>query len=648
MSVMMWRVLDHQPCRTFDEYLRDGGGRGLFAARALGRSGTREEVSASGLRGRGGGGFPTGVKWENVVANADGRPSAVVVNGAEGEPGTFKDRAIIRRNPFRVLEGAVIAANAVGAGSILIGLNVRFSLERRRLAHAVQAAHSAGWLEGITVRFVDGPDAYLFGEETALLEVASGRPPLPRIAPPFRRGLTTPGGNEAPAVVNNIETIANLGKILANGADWFRSVGTEKSPGTVVCTVSGCTQRAGIGEVALGTSLLDVVNELGGGARPGRRLTAVFPGIANGVLTAEALETPLSYEAMSAAGSGLGTCGFLVLDDSQDIVAVTAGISQFLAVESCGQCEPCKRDGLELAAQLSLLGRSEGDGGTEAAVHDRLRTVADGARCSLAAQQQRVVGSVLVSFPDAVARHISKAAEPVAPALIAPLISFVAGEALSDETFAQKQPDWSHDDVDSGAFPAARGEDLLRDLERRRADDSEDDPFGEDLVEPPPPQLSGSSRPLKPKPLTRRWQRAQDRLLFDLIDFDAAIEVAERAQPELWDTVAGGIRAHVKVAERLLYPMARRVGGETGEALTSAAEVHQQRVLALLDAAGPVGPTEDERHELCAELEAELEVEEDHILPLLRTAMSDDDVEAFASALLEADFAFDPAHHSGQ
>ena len=241
---------------------------------------------------------------------------------------------------------------------------------------------AAGWVDRGVLSVFQGPREYLYGEETALLEAVAGRPPFPRIAPPWRRGATEvvesaddaasesglaapvlmAGATEAPpALVNNVETIANVPAIVANGADWFRSLGTDESPGTIVCTVSGSTKRAGVAEIPMGTPLRDAIETIGGGVDVGRRVTAVLMGVANAVLTGDQLDTPLTYEAMRDAGSGLGSAGFIVLADDDDLLAAAAGVARFLAVESCGQCTPCKQDGLALADALTALCAGTGE-----------------------------------------------------------------------------------------------------------------------------------------------------------------------------------------------------------------------------------------------------------------------------------------------
>jgi len=476
MSVLASRVLDPQRVESLDDYVAAGGGAGLEAARRLGPNATIEEIEASGLRGRGGAGFPTGVKWRTVATNASATAATtIIVNGAEGEPGSFKDRTLLVRNPYRVLEGALIAAGAVGADHIMVAVKESFAEPIARLRKAFDAVRAAGWADGIDLDLVGGPGEYLFGEETALLEVTQGRPPFPRVAPPFRHGADEVGdgarsaadvelaGDDTtdapPTLANNVETLANVPGILANGAMWFREVGTAESPGTMVCTVSGWTRQAGVGEVPMGTPLRAVIDEIGGGATSGAELTAVLSGVSHPFLPASALDTRLTFEDLDAAGGGLGAGGFIVFDNTVDLVAVAQGVAQFLAVESCGQCTPCKQDG---AAIAELLGRFCASDATDHDVDElanRIETVADEARCFLAHQQQRVARSLLALFPEALAAHLSTApdrADPVTPVLIAPLIRLDGGVAEVDESQRTKQPDWTHDDIDSGTAPAER------------------------------------------------------------------------------------------------------------------------------------------------------------------------------------------------
>jgi NADH-quinone oxidoreductase subunit F len=356
---------------------------------------------------------------------------------------------------------------------VVFALKASFAPELARVQGAVAEARAAGWLDGVEVTIVAGPGEYLYGEETALLEVVDGRPPFPRIAPPYRHGvdelgdaagesaagleLSADGLTEAPpTLVNNTETLANVAGILARGADWFREAGTAESPGTIVCTVTGSTARHGVGEVALGTSLAEVLDTIGGGAEAGHAFAAAMSGVANPLLPATMFSTPLTYEAMRDAGTGLGAAGFIVFDDTVDLAAVALGVARFLSVESCGQCTPCKQDGLAVAELLDRVRRSEANEIDLVAVNERLLTITDGARCNLAAQQQLVIGSVLKSFPEALRAHINGTRRAVEPYVVAPIVDIENDRAVLDVQHLAKQPDWTFDETYSGASPADR------------------------------------------------------------------------------------------------------------------------------------------------------------------------------------------------
>jgi NADH-quinone oxidoreductase subunit F len=470
------RIMRAQPLRTLDDYVATGGARGLDAARKLGPAAVIDEVEAAGLRGRGGAGFPTGLKWRTVAEFESALlPTTVVVNGAEGEPGTFKDRTLLRTDPYAVLEGAVIAALAVDADRVIVAVKEAFTGERARLEAAIaEVQERTDWFDDVAVGVVTGPSEYLFGEETGLLEVLDGRPPFPRVTPPYRRGidemgrdpdsisaagveLAQPGpAGSPPVLANNVETLANVPGLLAEGADWFRSFGTTDSPGTIVVTISGATDHHGVAEVEMGTPLGEAIELIGGGPRAKRTLVAALSGVANPIVPAQLFDTPLTYEHMRAIGSGLGAAGFVVFDDQTDIAAVAAGVSRFLAVESCGQCTPCKQDGLAIAETLVRIVSGEGHDTDPGVVADRVATVADEARCFLAQQHQLVIGSILQWFPSVLERHLYSDDPRVEPEPILPIVDIVDGVAQLDLHQLDKQSDWSYDQVDSGKAPVNR------------------------------------------------------------------------------------------------------------------------------------------------------------------------------------------------
>ncbi len=454
---LVHRVLYPQPIISLEDFLKRRGGQGIAAAMQMEPGAIIRTIAEAGLRGRGGAGFPTGVKWKTVAENRlPDEATTVIVNAAEGEPGTFKDRTILRRNPYVVVEGALVAARAVGADLVVFAMKRSFAGEVDRTRAAIEEVEDAGWSEGVKLVVFEGPDEYLYGEESALLETIDGRWPFPRIVPTFRRGIETEATADAPsapALVNNTETIANVARIIARGPTWFRNLGTEQSPGTMVCTVTGRTRRHGVGEVQMGTPLREVIEDIGGGPQPGRSIKAVLSGVANAVITADMLDAPVSYEGMAAIGSGLGSAAFIVLDDTVDMAAVAAGVARFLAVESCGQCSPCKLDGIALSDALGELSSSNGGEHGYGVVRKRLDTIADRSRCYLATQQQLVIGSIIRHFGDELAGHASGKADPVAPELIAELLDIRGGRAYLDERHRKKQWDWSYNPRDSGTVP---------------------------------------------------------------------------------------------------------------------------------------------------------------------------------------------------
>jgi NADH-quinone oxidoreductase subunit F len=455
-------VVPEQPIRSIEDYIAAGGGEGLSRAREIGPAQTIQEISLSRLRGRGGGGFPTGRKWAGVRDGGDG-PRFAVCNAAEGEPATFKDRTILRQNPYQVIEGLAIAAFAVGANDAYIATKGHFTEEISRIEAAVTELSETGVLGDLTVSVVGGPDEYLFGEEKALLEVVEGRDPLPRMLPPFQHGLFAgpqigwqatdvragAGGLDAPnpTAVNNVETLANASHVMAQGAEWFRAMGTDRSPGTIVCTVVGDVQRPLVVELEMGTPLSELI-DMAGGPLPGRTLQALFSGVANPVLTPDALGTPLTYEDMTSAGSGLGAAGFAVYDDTACMVEVARAFSRFLYVESCGQCRSCKFGCGEVTRRLDEVVAGTADENDIEVIGERLRTVNSDVRCFLATEEQLVISSILTRFANEFALHLegrcSLAVER--PILVPKIVNLDDGRVTYDERLPYKQPDWTYSD----------------------------------------------------------------------------------------------------------------------------------------------------------------------------------------------------------
>ncbi len=411
-------LLADDPIASVDAYRAAGGGEGLRRAQELGPATIIEQVRAAGLRGRGGAGFPTGLKWQGVTGAPEGQRRFVVANAAEGEPGTFKDRALLRANPYQVLEGLAIAAFTVGADEAYLGIKEQYAFELDRLETAATELAGAGLLGEVPIRVVTGPDDYLLGEEKALLEAIEGREPLPRWYPPYLLGLHTamsagvgaasigPDDLSNPTVVNNVETLAHVPHILREGPEWFRSYGTADSPGTMVFTVCGDVRHETVVELPMGTALSWLIYGPGQGLAEGRRVRAVFPGASNAPLPGRQLDTPMDFESMRVAGSGLGSGGMIVFDDTACTVGAAAVLSRFLATESCGQCPPCKLGTSALAERFARLDEGAGDLELVEEIQAWSGRVTDANRCGLGAGQRALAAGMLTSFADEVVAHL--------------------------------------------------------------------------------------------------------------------------------------------------------------------------------------------------------------------------------------------------
>ncbi|MBD3336873.1 MAG: NADH-quinone oxidoreductase subunit NuoF [Candidatus Eisenbacteria bacterium] len=361
------RNFDRPESWTLAAYEESGGYRAMRKAFAMEPAAVVEEVKRSGIRGRGGAGFPMGVKWGFVPRETD-KPKYLCVNADEGEPGTFKDRYILERDPHMMLEGIIICCWAVGIHKAFIYIRGEFWSQEERLRRAVDEAYAKGYLgsdingKGFDLEIVihKGAGAYICGEETGLIESLEGKVGKPRIKPPFPALV---GAFDCPTVVNNVETLAALPWILENGGAAYAAIGTEKSTGTKLWAVSGHVERPGVYELEMGVPLRVLLEDHAGGVRGGKPLKAVIPGGSSvPVLTAEeALACNLDYESLQAAGSMLGSGAMIVMDEDTCMVWALLILEKFYAHESCGQCTPC-REGTEWMHRL--VGRIERGEGT--------------------------------------------------------------------------------------------------------------------------------------------------------------------------------------------------------------------------------------------------------------------------------------------
>jgi NADH-quinone oxidoreductase subunit F len=401
-----------------DRYAQLGGYRGLRTALGMSPAAVIEVVKTSGLRGRGGAGFPTGVKW-SFVPQDTGKPTYVVCNFDESEPGTFNNRELVERDPHQLLEGIAIASYAVGCHTAFLYCRGEFLWPGMILERAIAEAYEGGLLgRGIAGSDYDldvvlhrGAGAYICGEETALLESLEGFRGQPRLRPPFP---AVEGLYASPTVINNVETLCNVPHIIDRGGEWFAGIGTEKSPGTKIFSVSGKVERPGNYEAPMGTQARVVIEDLAGGILGGRRLKAWTPGgSSTPFLTAEHLDVGLDFESVQAAGSLLGTGALMVLDETDCMVEAARRLMQFYAHESCGKCTPC-REGTWWAARV--LGRIEHGLGEERdlpLMEDVGRNILFKAFCALADGAVSPLESTLKFFRDEYETHIHEGRCPV-------------------------------------------------------------------------------------------------------------------------------------------------------------------------------------------------------------------------------------------
>ncbi len=370
-----------------------------------------EIVKKSGLRGRGGAGFPTGMKWGFVPKNT-GKPIYLCVNADESEPGTFKDRLIIEKDPHQLLEGAIISAYALDCHQAFIYIRGEFAFGAEILRTAAQEAYAKGRLGrnildsgfDLDLTVHRGAGAYICGEETALLESLEGKRGHPRLKPPFPAAVGLYG---SPTVINNVETLSNIPHIIQNGPEWYASIGTERNAGTRLFGVSGHVHKRGVYELPMGTPLRELIFEHCGGIRNGRKLKAVVPGGSSvPVLTADQIDVKLDFDSVAGAGSMLGSAGVIVMDETTCMVAAARRIAKFYAEESCGQCTQC-REGTEWIYRiLSRLENGKGRPGDPELILDLCSNMKGRTICPLSDAAAMPIESYVQRFPDEFAAHV--------------------------------------------------------------------------------------------------------------------------------------------------------------------------------------------------------------------------------------------------
>lgn len=427
---------------SLDAYLASGGGQALKKALAMPRQQIIAEVTRCGLRGRGGAGFPTGLKWASVAH--DPCPTKYFVcNGAEGEPGTFKDHMLMRRNPYQLLEGIAIGAYAIGAKKAFVGVKRSALKEVDALRRALQEMSDRDCLGPAPIELALGPEDYLFGEEKALLEVIEGRDALPREAdfPPYVKGLFVKDPAELnPAVVNNVETLSNVPHIVLRGASWFRSMGTADSPGTMVFTISGDVQTPGIYELPMGTPLRELLNNCGGGVLPGRTLKAILSGVANPVGLPTHLDTPMDFGSMRRVGFGLGSGGFIVYDDTACMVRVAHLFSRFLWLESCNQCISCKQGTLQSTTHLAKLIEGSGNELDVDSVIQGAMMAPHANRCYLPVEHSLLIPSLVRNFAPEFIKHYDRGCQNCREVVLPVMRDFVESGRMFTYSPGRRNP----------------------------------------------------------------------------------------------------------------------------------------------------------------------------------------------------------------
>lgn len=387
---------------TLDGYQLTGGYEALKKAREMSREDLLAIITDSKLAGRGGAGFPTGKKW-GMVEQAEDEPKSIVCNADEGEPGCFKDRAILDYDPHAVIEGMAIAAHATGAIKGFIYLRYEypesFKIIERAMAEAVDLLG-----DSFTLYLRRGGGAYICGEEGSLLNSLEGKHPFPRNRPPYP---VTHGYDDLPTVVNNVETLASVGPIVLRGEEWYRGLGLGEHAGTKLVSVSGDIQRPGNYEVPFGLPLPTLLNEWCGGAPEGRSIQAVtMAGLSGGFLADDDLDVTLDEPSIEAKGSFLGAAGIMVFDDTRDMIEVAHSAMEFFAEESCGKCFPCRIGTQRLTERLNGQAGHMGEEAWLEEVRDIGQTMIATSACGLGIAAPNITQSLVKYFPEQVAAHL--------------------------------------------------------------------------------------------------------------------------------------------------------------------------------------------------------------------------------------------------
>jgi len=395
-----------------EDYIAEGGYLGLFTAlRQMAPGEVIEQVTKSGLRGRGGAGFPTGLKW-TAVSKTVNNTKFIVCNADEGDPGAFMDRSVLESDPHRVIEGMAVAGYAVGASHGFIYVRAEYPLAVKRVHTAIAQAERMGVLGNnifntrfefnIEVRL--GAGAFVCGEETALIASIEGRHGRPRPRPPFPAEFGLWG---FPTLINNVETFANIAPIIRRGGEWFAGIGTEKSKGTKVFALAGRVNNTGLIEVPMGTRLRDIVFDIGGGIPGGKRFKAVQTGgPSGGCIHEEHLDMPVDYESLAAVGSIMGSGGMIIMDETSCMVDVAQFFMEFCMSESCGKCVPCRVGTTQIYHLLRTISSGKGKPSDIEVLGELCDLLKNTSLCGLGQTAPNPVMSTLKYFKDEYKAHI--------------------------------------------------------------------------------------------------------------------------------------------------------------------------------------------------------------------------------------------------
>ena len=403
--------VDVEDSHTLDSYLQRDGYKALGSALGMDPEEIIDIIKKSGLRGRGGAGFPTGMKWSFIPRDID-KPVYLCCNADESEPGSFKDREILEKDPHQMLEGIAIACYAIDSHKSYIYIRGEMPYGAKIIQGAIDEAYEKGYLGrnifnsgfDLDITLYRGAGAYICGEETGLLESIEGKNGEPRPKPPFPAQVGLFG---CPTIVNNVETLAFVPHIINNGHEWFASIGTPKNTGTKLYGLSGCIKNPGLYELPLGITIRDLIDNYGGGITNGNKVKAISPGgSSSAMLTADDLDLPLDFDTMAKAGSMLGTAGVTVMDDTVCMVRVAHNLAHFYRDESCGQCVQCRDGTWWLEKMLREIEEGKGTLRDIDTILDACFQMRGTTICALADGCAMPVDSIVRKFRDEFEEHI--------------------------------------------------------------------------------------------------------------------------------------------------------------------------------------------------------------------------------------------------